>query len=304
MDREDKLPRTDSNRSHSPRGPDYNADRLMPDRDQAQAEDDQQTSSRDEAAARREHAAADRDQVASDRDQSQAARSRAAADRDRAASDRDQSQPDAKQQAADRDQSAADREHAAEDRIHTASDREHRQADRALAADDRVHTASDREQARSDLRRSQFDQLTGAFGRELGMVEIEREINRARHGSGRLVLAYVDVDGLKQVNDRRGHAAGDALLRDVVGAIQTHLRSYDRIVRVGGDEFVCTLADSPPEDARRRFKEIAATIEQTQPGASISVGFAALRPEDTLEQLTERGDTALYEARHFKLPRA
>jgi diguanylate cyclase (GGDEF)-like protein len=283
VDREDKLPRTDSHGSHSSRGPDYNADRLTPDRDQSQAEDDQRTSSRDEAAARREHAAADRDQVASDRDQSQ---------------------PDAKQRAADRDQSAADREHAAEDRIHTASDREHRRADRALAADDRVHTASDREQARSDLRRSQFDQLTGAFGRELGMVEIEREINRARRGSGRLVLAYVDVDGLKQVNDRRGHAVGDALLRDVVGAIQTHLRSYDRIVRVGGDEFVCTLADSAPEDARRRFQEIAATIEQTQPGASISVGFAALHPEDTLEQLTERGDTALYEARHSKLPRA
>ncbi len=71
-----------------------------------------------------------------------------------------------------------------------------------IAADDRDHAASDREQARADLRRAQLDELTGAFGRELGMVEIEREINRARHGNGRLVLAYVDVDGLKQVNDR------------------------------------------------------------------------------------------------------
>jgi len=129
---------------------------------------------------------------------------------------------------------------------------------------------------------------------------LEREINRARHGNGRLALAYVDVDWLKQVNDRQGHAAGDALLRDVVGAIQTHLRSYDPIVRVGGDEFVCALGDTTPDEARLRFQEIRATLEQAHPTASISVGFAALRPEDTLEQLTERGDKALYEAKRTR----
>jgi diguanylate cyclase (GGDEF)-like protein len=155
----------------------------------------------------------------------------------------------------------------------------------------------DREQAEAELRCAQIDQLTGALGRELGISTLEREINRARHGNGRLVLAYVDVDGLKQVNDRLGHAAGDALLRDVVAAIQPHLRSYDPIVRVGGDEFVCALGQCVPEDAHRRFQAIAATLARTRPGASISVGFAELRPEDTLEQLTQRGDRALYEAK-------
>jgi Diguanylate cyclase, GGDEF domain len=51
---------------------------------------------------------------------------------------------------------------------------------------------------------------------------------------------------LKEVNDRQGHAAGDALLRDVAAAVLTHLRSYDELVRVGGDEFVCALGLHAP----------------------------------------------------------
>jgi diguanylate cyclase (GGDEF)-like protein len=86
----------------------------------------------------------------------------------------------------------------------------------------------------------------------------------------------------------------------VVGAIRAHLRAYDPIVRVGGDEFLCALGDSVSEDARLRFQAIAATIEQTRQGASISVGFAELRPGETLAQLTQRGDTALYEAKHAR----
>ncbi len=168
------------------------------------------------------------------------------------------------------------------------------------AAADRAAAARDREQAKAELRRSQFDHLTGAFGRELGMIALDRELNRASHGSGRLVLAFVDVDGLKELNDTEGHAAGDALLRDVVHAIQKHLRSYDPIVRVGGDEFVCALADTSLEDARRRFEGISATIEEIRPGAAISVGFAAMRPDETLPELAARGDKNLYEVKHGK----
>lgn len=276
------------------------AEEPRPDQRESAVQSDRLAWNRDEAAVERDRAAAERDRVASDRDRSQAARAHAAADRDHAAYDRDQSRADAEQRTAHRHQTAADREHAADDRIHTASDRDQRHVDRVLAAEDRVHSAADREHARADLSRAQLDQLTGAYGRELGMIMIEREINRARHGTGRLVLAYADVDGLKAVNDGHGHAAGDALLRDVVSAIRTHLRSYDPVVRVGGDEFVCVLADSLLGEARSRFQSIAATIEQTHPGASISVGFAVLRPGDTLQLLAQRGDSALYETRPAK----
>jgi len=161
-----------------------------------------------------------------------------------------------------------------------------------------THTEVEREQARAELRHAQIDHLTGAYGRELGIVTLEREIDRARRGDSLLVLAY--VDGLKQVNEARGHAAGDALLRDAVVAIQTNLRSYDPVVRVGGDEFVCMLTHSSPRDARRRFRQVQTALTQTQPAASVSVGFARLRPEDTLAKLTARGDRALRRAKHAK----
>lgn len=238
------------------------------------------------------------EQLTSKRDQAAADRDRAATLRDRAASHRDAAQAEVDLEMPNRGGSAAEQRTA--DRGLAAADRSFAAADREEATADRSAAARDREAARAELRQAQFDGLTGAFGRELGMVVLEREINRARHGNGRLVLTYIDVDGLKQTNDLHGHAAGDGLLRAVVAAIRTHLRSYDPIVRVGGDEFICMLADITPDDGRHRFQSIRATIEESHPTASISVGFAALRPQDTLEQLTERGDAALYEAKQAR----
>jgi diguanylate cyclase (GGDEF)-like protein len=115
-----------------------------------------------------------------------------------------------------------------------------------------------------------------------------------------LVLAFVDVDGLKERNDRDGHAAGDALLRSVVAAIRSKVRSYDPIVRFGGDEFVCGLSDTDLNEAGNRFDEIRVALRAADRSASISVGLAALRPTDSVRDLTARGDAALYAARQEK----
>ena len=303
-------------------------DRTAAGRDESQAAADRRTSDREHAAADRGRAAADRDQTASERDRFQAradrrnlARDQAGADRDRGAAARDRSQAEADQRSSNRDQAADDRARAADDNDMTASDRDQAQVeadqrisdrdqagfdreqaarDREDAARDRAAATTERARAKAELRHAQHDQLTGAFGRELGRAVLEGEINRARHGDGRLVLAYVDVDGLKQVNDGRGHAVGDALLRTMVDAIHVHLRSYDPVVRVGGDEFVCALAGTTTDEARCRFQAIGATMRETWPAASFSVGFAALRPEDTLDQLTLRGDTALLGAKRLR----
>lgn len=111
------------------------------------------------------------------------------------------------------------------------------------------------------------------------------------------MLAYIDVDGLKSVNDAHGHAAGDALLHDVAAAIQTHLRSYDAIARVGGDEFLCSLGRCRTDVARQRFHTVRDTLKQLHPAASFTVGFAALAPDDTPEQLQQRADKGLYESK-------
>ena len=120
----------------------------------------------------------------------------------------------------------------------------------------------DREHARAALRDAHLDELTGTYRRGMGSHALEREIDRARRGTGRLVLAFVDVDDLKTFNDREGHAAGDALLVNVVTAMRSRLRSYDPVIRFGGDEFVCALADADLVDAHRRFDEIQQALGQ------------------------------------------
>jgi diguanylate cyclase (GGDEF)-like protein len=310
------------------------------DADQAAADSDRTASQLDDALASADQIASDRDQVAAARDLAEvspvdperwraheislterevstaeraataALRAQAAEQRLDVADRRDEASRlrDLAAKARDRAAEARDRLAAqiepvgpvAEARAQAAADRARAAADRERAAADREQAALDRQQVRAALSQVHLDDLTGTYRRGLGTLALEREINRARHSDGRLVLAFVDVDGLKEVNDREGHHAGDALLIDVAATIRSKLRLYDPIVRFGGDEFVCAFADFGLDDVRRRFEEIQAALDQRRKGCSISVGFAELQSDDTLHELTARGDADLYEAKRRK----
>jgi diguanylate cyclase (GGDEF)-like protein len=137
------------------------------------------------------------------------------------------------------------------------------------------------------------DDLTGALRRGAGLSGIEREIDRARRTSTPLVVAFVDVVGLKAVNDTYGHAAGDLLLRDVANALKLGLRSYDLIARYGGDEFVCALPGIDMDAAHERFAEVKRELTERKPPAAVRVGLAALEASDQLDDLLLRADEAL-----------
>lgn len=110
-----------------------------------------------------------------------------------------------------------------------------------------------------------MDSLTGAWQRGPGIVELQREIDRARRGDTPLAVAYVDVDGLKAVNDQQGHGAADVLLKHVDGVLQSHLRSYELIIRIGGDEFLYALSNATIETIRLRFTEITDQLRASSP---------------------------------------
>jgi diguanylate cyclase (GGDEF)-like protein len=133
--------------------------------------------------------------------------------------------------------------------------------------------------------------------RRVGLGAIQREMDRTGRSGEELVIAYVDVDGLKAVNDGAGHMAGDALLTDVARSISHHLRSYDVICRFGGDEFLCSLANQDVAGARDRFQEISSRLDRVNHGATITVGFADRQQGDTLEALITRADAALIATR-------
>jgi diguanylate cyclase (GGDEF)-like protein len=241
-------------------------------------------------AAERARTAAERLGAAQTRDLTAQARDLAAAERDRAAEALEAlaAGPDAKSSAERR--LVALRARAAQERARAADDR-------AAAATDRAAAAGDRADAAAELRHAYHDELTGALRREMGEVALQHEVDRARRGDGRLVLAFVDVDALKSVNDSGGHSAGDALLRGVVATMRAKLRSFDPVVRYGGDEFVCALSGTDPADASARFAEIKKTLSREYDHAGISVGVVELRPDETLDDLVIRGDAALYEAK-------
>jgi diguanylate cyclase (GGDEF)-like protein len=149
---------------------------------------------------------------------------------------------------------------------------------------------------RPSVRQARFDMLTGAPRRGPGLADMQREIDRANRGNGRLIVAYVDVNGLKATNDSEGHHAGDVILKHMVNVVQ-NLCSYGSVVRLGGDEFVCTISDTTIENVRERFDEITAQLSLTPDDGSISVGFAQLVRGDSPLDLIDRADRGLIASR-------
>jgi diguanylate cyclase (GGDEF)-like protein len=138
------------------------------------------------------------------------------------------------------------------------------------------------------------DDLTGALRRSAGLSALQREIDRSRRVAGKgIVVIFLDVDNLKHVNDTEGHAAGDCMLVDVVAAIRKRVRSYDLLIRYGGDEFVCALVETALPDAERTLADIRRQYTARTHGHTVSAGLTEVDPADTAESAVARADVAL-----------
>ncbi len=238
-----------------------------------------------------------RDERAQSRDLAAAARDESAAARDLAMAQSDAA--DARVTARLRSptrrslaRAAAQHERAARHRAHAAADRARAAEDRRAAAEDRRHAAADLQRALADqaklareLAITETDSLTGARTRAAGLTDLDHELHRCRRTKSRLVVAYVDVVGLKSVNDVQGHQAGDRLLVHSVATIKQHLRPYDLVIRLGGDEFLCVMSSMTLLDAHRRFSAIGVALADAPSAPAIRTGFAELSPEQTATDL-------------------
>lgn len=145
------------------------------------------------------------------------------------------------------------------------------------------------------------DPLTHLFNREFTNQELERAVSFA--GRSRLPLAVVicDLDRFKRINDRFGHAAGDAVLSGFGGLLDASCRREDTAARYGGDEFVVILPNTTiggAVDFAERIRTRTDALPMRTAGAvTASFGVAALEDGDTAAALRERADAALYRAK-------
>jgi diguanylate cyclase (GGDEF)-like protein len=293
------------------------------DRDQAASDDDfaagvnpvayassrdvrrQSTREREQTALARMQTAVERDAIAHARDVAAHARDLAGEARDRAMAKLEAST--AKEDGARavtgaevviragalRQRAARYRAQAAEHRAQAATDREAAARDRELGARDRLAALADRELLLGRLAAAETDPLTGTRTRKAGLEDLQREADRCERTGTPLSVAYVDVVGLKARNDSQGHSAGDQLLVDVASYMRAHLRSYDHITRVGGDEFVCAMPNMTLADARVRFCQIACALAGAPEPHAIRTGFAELAPGESSAELIARADREL-----------
>jgi two-component system cell cycle response regulator len=157
-----------------------------------------------------------------------------------------------------------------------------------------------------ELRRlSTTDTLTGLANRHAFHARLREEWRRSRRYRVPLSLLLIDVDGLKQVNDERGHDAGDLVLREVASAIKHTLRETDFGARWGGDEFAIIAPNTARTAAQRLGQRLLQYLKRrAQDGEakpSASVGLAILDPTQgelqSVEWLMRAADQALYQAK-------
>ncbi|MEL7640152.1 MAG: GGDEF domain-containing protein [Solidesulfovibrio sp.] len=145
------------------------------------------------------------------------------------------------------------------------------------------------------------DQLTGAYNRLKFNEVLGREIHRTERYAAPLSVIMFDIDHFKRVNDEHGHAAGDAMLRELAGRVRRSIRQVDWLFRYGGEEFVVAaphtgLAQAAALAEKLRVLVAASPFPGDIPG-SISLGVAQAIPGETVEALMGRVDAAMYRAK-------
>lgn len=155
------------------------------------------------------------------------------------------------------------------------------------------------------LYKATHDQLTGLANRALFRDRLEQAVYQAERSGKLVALVFIDLDDFKQINDSLGHAAGDALLREIAKRLQTHLRKSDTRARFGGDEFAVILENlAHLDDAVTVVESLVEELHRPMYWAgqeivvTTSIGISLFpRDASSKEQLLLHADTAMYRAK-------
>ncbi|MDM9650812.1 diguanylate cyclase [Pseudomonas sp. CW003PS] len=161
-----------------------------------------------------------------------------------------------------------------------------------------------REHIEEQRQKSLLDPLTGLPNRAAWIERLELEVARRQRYGGQLLLAALDIDHFKRINDGYGHLAGDRVLKIIAGELSKRLRKTDFMARFGGEEFVLLIPATPLAGGVQLLETLRAAIEacpfhfKGEPVTiTLSAGIAEFRDGETPEAAFERADQALYRAK-------
>ncbi|MEG2183825.1 MAG: sensor domain-containing diguanylate cyclase [Cloacibacillus sp.] len=159
------------------------------------------------------------------------------------------------------------------------------------------------ERTKSELvkRYSEYDEMTGMLNRRAGLERLSALCQKSAELGRTVTICFIDVNGLKEVNDTFGHEAGDVLILSVVKAIGSVVRKNDFLVRLGGDEFLIVLDGADAAAAEKAWGRVAWELDRLNAGKelgyslSASHGIAEISPGEEIEAAMHLADLRMYE---------
>jgi len=155
---------------------------------------------------------------------------------------------------------------------------------------------------------ARFDSLTGCYNRGYGLELLDRQMKLSHRSKSPLLLAFLDIDKFKPINDTFGHDEGDTVLKEVAGLFKSTLREIDIICRMGGDEFLLVFPDNSLKDAsqiKKRLENNLIELNQTLKKPfqiELSIGLSEYIPEKPLsiDELIRIADQKMYKEKRKK----
>ncbi|MFQ6576242.1 GGDEF domain-containing protein [Pseudomonas sp. UM16] len=163
-----------------------------------------------------------------------------------------------------------------------------------------------REHLEEQRQKALIDPLTGLPNRAAWSERVEQEVLEWQENGGHLLMAILDLDHFKRINDSYGHLAGDKVLKIVANVLRKRLRSRDFIARFGGEEFVLLIPQTAMAAGCQLAEGLRAAIEACpfhfkgeRVTITLSIGISAFRSGERSEMVLKRADEALYRAKHL-----
>jgi diguanylate cyclase len=162
-----------------------------------------------------------------------------------------------------------------------------------------------REHLEEQRQKALIDPLTGLPNRAAWSERLDHEITQWQRHGNTLMLAMLDLDHFKRINDNYGHLAGDKVLKLIASVLRKRLRGTDFIARFGGEEFVLLMPSTVPAAGMKLLEHLRASIEACpfhfkgeRVTITISMGLTAFRPGEHSDLVLKRADQALYRAKN------